>query len=730
MRHTLSPDEQQLESIDSVVVSLTAGFDTDSATQIRYAVEWYWAIRDTPSQYPNSILVANQLKSLNVDATTIVAALLGSDVSSSRYSTDDVKARFGVEAATLVDNVRRLNEFEVVVAGSEAQQEGAASRIGTHDRAEMLRRMVLSMVGDIRAVLVKLVFRAQRLHILDSLPPDRAYEVAKETLDVFAPLANRLGIGQIKWEMEDLSFRVLEPQTYKRVAKALEESRAAREIYVRDFVSTLEAHVVKAGFDNASVFGRPKHIYSIWKKMRNKRIEFQDLFDVRAVRVLVDSVQACYTVLGVVHNTWQPIAREFDDYIANPKENGYQSLHTAVIGPGGKAVEVQIRTRQMDREAELGFAAHWSYKEGRQVDEQLQRSINTLRQLLDDDAHDDASLVEDFTQQTTSERVYVFTPKGDVVDLVNGATPLDFAYHVHSEIGHRCRGAKINGSIVPLTTRLTNGDQVDILTTREPSPSRDWLNRSLGYLNSSRARAKVRAWFNVLDHEQHLADGRAILDRELRRAHSRLPLERLTRAAGYEKTTDLYVALARNDITASQLATVIGNLESPRLPEQMPRFKGPVKSSDPADGISVQGVGSLLTQLASCCKPVPYDRIVGYITKSKGVSVHRADCLNMLNLTEEHQARLIEVEWGQESSTMYPVEILIAAYDRQGLLRDVSTVLANEKVNVIGVNTESDLENQMADMKISLYISDMEALSGVMDKIRQLRNVQTVRRIL
>lgn len=721
MRHTLTPTQDQFDTLTRAAETLASGFSPTDQAMITKAVGVYWPLRDLPSEYPDSFLVANQLNALKVDASTMVAALLGSDVCSREHPVDTLTNEFDEQTVALIDHVRRLNSFEVGNTDS-------ISTLGTEDRAEMLRRMLLSMVGDIRAIVVKLAFRTQRLHLLSSYPPTKATRIAGETLDIFAPLANRLGLGQLKWEMEDMCFRALEPKAYKRVAGALEESRADRETYVVNFVSECEQQLSAAGFNDATVFGRPKHIYSIWKKMREKRVEFHDLFDVRAIRILMDNVAECYAVLGVVHSTWQPISREFDDYIANPKDNGYRSLHTAVIGPQGKAVEIQIRTRRMDQDAELGVAAHWSYKEGTGLDKQLQSSINSLRHLLEN--HDDAELVEGFTQQVNADRVYVFTPKGDVLDLVAGSTPLDFAYHVHSEIGHRCRGAKINGSIVPLTTKLRNGDQVDILTTREASPSRDWLNRSLGYLHSSRARGKVRAWFNVQDHEQHLIDGRAVLDRELRRAHSSVSIDSLAAELGFVKTADLYVALARNDVTATHLATMIGTLEAPANKTDFPQLKAAPKNTTRSDQINVLGVGSLLTQMANCCKPVPPDPIVGYITQGRGVSIHRADCNNMLNLPEENQARLIEVEWGEESSDNYLVDIAIVAYDRQGLLRDVSTVLANDKVNVVGVNTSSNLDDQIAEMKISAYVSSMDTLVGAMDKLRRLKNVQTVRRVI
>jgi len=464
---------------------------------LQQAIEAYWAYRDADTIYPNALHVAGQLKGMRADVPTLLSTILGNDVMGREYPLELVYEKFGADIADLTRQVRWLNELSV----NDSQ---TSNGLGARDQAELLRRMVLSMVEDIRVVLVKLAYRTQRLYYLAKTDDESRESIAKETLDIYAPLANRLGLGQLKWELEDVAFRILEPHAYKRIAGALEEKRASRESYIEDFVSDLSRRLTEHKLQDASVFGRPKHIYSIWKKMRSKRVEFDDLFDVRAVRVLVDDVTQCYSVLGIVHTAWQPIGREFDDYIAHPKANGYQSLHTAVMGPGGKSVEVQIRTKDMDDEAENGGAAHWAYKEGASTDATLQRSIDTLKLLLEDT---DESLLEGFSQQLDSERVYVFTPKGEVIDLVNGATPLDFAYHVHSEIGHRCRGSKVNGSIVNLTYTLQNGDRVEILTTREPGPSRDWLNGSLGYLKSSRARGKVRAWFNTQDHEQHLSDG-------------------------------------------------------------------------------------------------------------------------------------------------------------------------------------------------------------------------------
>ena len=657
---------------------------------------------------------------MRADVPTLISAILGDNNCSVDVPVEQINEQFGSAIAELTRQVRWLNELSM-------KDSALVSQIGSGDQAEMLRRMILAMVEDIRVVLVKLAFRTQRLYDLVKTDSSKREEVATETLSIYAPLANRLGLGQLKWELEDVAFRILDPHAYKRIAKSLEENRASRETYIVDFVKNLQSKLSDNNLNSVQVFGRPKHIYSIWKKMQTKRLDFTDLFDVRAVRVLVDDIPQCYGVLGVVHNAWQPITREFDDYIANPKPNGYRSLHTAIIGPLGKPVEVQIRTKEMDDDAENGVAAHWAYKEGGPTDEALQRSIDTLKQLLEDS---DEQLVEGFSQQLQSERVYVFTPKGEVVDLVKDATPLDFAYHVHSEIGHRCRGAKVNGSIVNLTYALQNGDRVEVLTTREAAPSRDWLNKSLGYIKSSRARGKVRAWFNTQDHDQHLIDGRAILDRELKRLKATaVSIDKISRRLKFDKPADLFAAIGRSEVTVPQIAGAIDRLSEPQQ-KDLDVGSTPSKRVRNPDSVSVRGVGNLLTNIATCCQPVPNDEIVGFITRSKGVSIHRADCKNMLNLPESEQQRLIDVEWGANVTDKYPVDIRITAYDRVGLLRDVSTVMANNKAEVIAVNTLSNPVDQTAEMKIGVLVSNMYELTNIMEKIRQLRNVSAVERLL
>jgi GTP pyrophosphokinase len=720
VKHAYSAEDAHFQTAETAAHYLSLDCTRTQSLQIRKAVDLYWQTRNKKTHYPNSLYVASQLKGMRADVPTLISAILGDNNCSVDVPVEQINEQFGSAIAELTRQVRWLNELSM-------KDSALISQIGSGDQAEMLRRMILAMVEDIRVVLVKLAFRTQRLYDLVKTDSSKREEVATETLSIYAPLANRLGLGQLKWELEDVAFRILDPHAYKRIAKSLEENRASRETYIVDFVKNLQSKLSDNNLNSVQVFGRPKHIYSIWKKMQTKRLDFTDLFDVRAVRVLVDDIPQCYGVLGVVHNAWQPITREFDDYIANPKPNGYRSLHTAIIGPLGKPVEVQIRTKEMDDDAENGVAAHWAYKEGGPTDEALQRSIDTLKQLLEDS---DEQLVEGFSQQLQSERVYVFTPKGEVVDLVKDATPLDFAYHVHSEIGHRCRGAKVNGSIVNLTYALQNGDRVEVLTTREAAPSRDWLNKSLGYIKSSRARGKVRAWFNTQDHDQHLIDGRAILDRELKRLKATaVSIDKISRRLKFDKPADLFAAIGRSEVTVPQIAGAIDRLSEPQQ-KDLDVGSTPSKRVRNPDSVSVRGVGNLLTNIATCCQPVPNDEIVGFITRSKGVSIHRADCKNMLNLPESEQQRLIDVEWGANVTDKYPVDIRITAYDRVGLLRDVSTVMANNKAEVIAVNTLSNPVDQTAEMKIGVLVSNMYELTNIMEKIRQLRNVSAVERLL
>jgi len=709
----------QRYSMDEYVHKLT-GKDLAADSALMRACEYIWAVQDKPTTMPCSLEVALILAELGVDETTLLVTLL----SDARLNTEEfmqkIASEFGDDIRKLVQNLRWIHEFEL----NTEQASGP-------EQAERLRRMLLAMVEDVRVVLIKLAYRVQRLRMLATGDPAMRECVARETLEVFTPLANRLGIGQLKWELEDLSFRYLEPLTYRRVAKLLEERREEREQYIKDAVNTIRQMLEDVGI-KAEVYGRPKHIYSIWKKMSAKQKDFDELFDVRAVRVTVETVADCYTALGQVHGRWRHIAKEFDDYIANPKENGYRSLHTAVFGPEGKALEIQIRTREMHEFAEHGVAAHWRYKEGSESDRRLEKGIESLRKLLDPNETHEEELVDSFHTALFPDRVFVLTPKGAVIDLPQGATPLDFAYIVHTEIGHRCRGAKVNGRIVPLTYELQNGERVDVLTTNKPQPSRDWMNSNLGYLKTSRARAKVRSWFKHQDYEQNALDGRVAFDREVNRIGlHHVDVQQLAKHFKQKSTEAFYAAIGCGDITNGQVASALHELFIPHDEKLIPlkaRPSAPKKKQAGNDEVSVRGVANLLTSIANCCKPVPGDEIIGFITRGQGVSVHRQDCANIINLDADKRGRLIEAEWGAGIDKTYPVSIHIEAIDRQGLLRDVTKVLADGKVDVIGVNTLSNKNEQTADMTITAEISDLQQLGRVMDKIAQLPNIVNVSR--
>jgi GTP pyrophosphokinase len=675
------------------------------------------------SYYLHALAVAEILNDLNLDYETLAAAMLHDVVEDTAVTLDDVHERFGEVIARLVDGVtkmERIGEFQDVALGSQ-----------DHDQAESLRKLLLAMAEDVRVVLIKLADRLHNMRTLKYLDESRQQRIAQETMDIYAPLANRLGIWQIKWELEDLSLRYLEPQAYQSLASMLDEKREDRERYIAAVIATLETELKKAGI-TAAVSGRPKHINSIWRKMQRKRVDFEQIFDMRAVRILVKEEKDCYAALGVVHGLWRHIPKEFDDYIANPKENLYRSLHTAVVGPGGHSLEVQIRTEEMHKHAELGVAAHWRYKEGRGFDPGYEEKIAWLRQLLEwrEEEHSANDFVDRFKSEAFQERVYVLTPQGRIIDLPQGSTPLDFAYAVHSEIGHRCRGAKINGRIVPLTYQLKNGEQVEVLTTRHGEPSRDWLNSHLGYLKTSRAKSRVRSWFKRQDYDLNVSAGRGILDREFHRLGiSALPVDKLAARFKYKQVEELLAAIGRGEVTPGHLANAANELLPRQEPQEplRPRLSKKQQAAA-ATGFRISGVGNLLTSLARCCTPVPNDPIIGYITRGRGVTIHRQDCGNVLRLQGEERDRLIEVEWGATASDNYPVDISIEAYDRSGLLRDITTLLANEKINVTGVTTATDPGDGIARMSLSLQITDINQLSRVLSQISQLPNVVEARR--
>lgn len=593
-------------------------------------------------------------------------------------------------------------------------------------QSEALRKMLLAVVSDVRLVLVRIAEQLFRLRKARNEPRAIQLALALETREIYAALASRLGVWQLKWELEDFAFRYLDPDTYRGIARALKEKRVERQDFIDAVQAQLLTELQKHGV-HAEISGRPKHIYSIWRKMQRKDRGLDALYDIRAVRILVGNIKDCYAALGVVHNLWSYIPGEFDDYIANPKENDYQSLHTAVAGPEGKTVEIQIRSHDMHRHAELGVAAHWIYKEGGGAPAAFDQKIRFLRQLLEP-ADDDADLLEQLRDDFFEDRVYAVSPKGDVIELAANATPLDFAYHVHTQVGHRCRGAKVNGHIVPLTYNIENGDQIEIITGSRAQPSRDWLSPKLGYLAGAGARAKVRNWFRHQDRDQHLRQGRDILDRELTRLNVRdVPTGDIATQLKRKDADALCVALGAGDLTSASIATALQHLRGTELPAAKTRQPSRRKDKKP-EGITVTGVGGLMCSFARCCRPVPPEAIVGYITQGRGVSIHRQDCGNFLGLNQRRPERVLETSWGESESGSYPVDLTLHAFDRSGLIRDITSVIADENANVIELRSRTDKESMQVIMDVSIEIKDLPTLSTTISRLEQLPNVVSVRR--
>lgn len=594
-------------------------------------------------------------------------------------------------------------------------------------QSEALRKMLLAIVSDVRLVLVRIAEQLYRLRLAKKAPMDEQQALAIETREIYAALANRLGVWRLKWELEDLAFRYLEPVTYKQIAQSLNEKRTERESFIATVKSQLLVELAKAGLD-ADISGRPKHIYSIWRKMQRKGSGLEHIFDERAVRVLVNDVRECYAALGVVHNLWSYLPGEFDDYIANPKENNYQSLHTAVIGPEGRTVEVQIRTHNMHRQAELGVAAHWRYKEGSPPEAAFDQKIRFIRHILEPSDRDD-ELLDQIRDDVFEDRVYAVSPKGDVAEMPAGSTPLDFAYHVHTQVGHRCRGAKVNGRIVPLSYKVQNGDKIEIITASEAKPSRDWLNPQLGYLAATRSRAKVRSWFRQQDKEQNRRQGREMLDRELARLNVRnIPANEIAKHLKFKDSAALCTALGAGDLSTAAIATALQNLRRDEYGEILKKPRQRKSKAAQRNKTSISGIGDLLSTFARCCRPVPPEHIAGYITQGRGVSIHRQDCGNFLRLNSRNPERVIEVDWGNSEHASYPAELKLYAYDRQGLLRDISSVLADEKISVLAMQTKSDKKRMQAIMELSIEVPDLPALSRIISRLEQVPNVTSVRR--
>src|SRR5688572_13281425 len=609
---------------------------------------------------------------------------------------------FGAEVAALAQGVEKLYQLRLATRDTPGEQN------------EVLRKMVLGMVEDVRVVLIRLASRTQTLRWLAKNATSERNDYAKETLDIYAPLANRLGVFQLKWELEDLSFRYLEPELYKRIAQMLDEKRLERQRYIARAIATLERELQAAGV-KGSLTGRPKHIYSIWNKMRTKGLDFSQLYDVRALRVIVPEVKDCYTALGVVHNLWQPIPKEFDDYISRPKGNLYQSLHTAVLGPGGKTLEVQIRTEEMHRQAEYGVAAHWQYKEKAKASKQFEQKIAWLRQLL---AWRDELPVK---KPELDDTIYVITPQGKVIDLPAGSTPIDFAYALHTDLGHRCRGARVDGHIVKLDTPLQSGQRVEIVAAKSGGPSRDWLNPERGFVKSARSRHKIRQWFNAKALAETIAQGREIVEKELRRERAtQASLEGLATKLGFAKPDELFAAVARDEVNLRQVQIALKGATPEPTEARKPR-----KAATGKAAMLVVGLDGLATQLARCCKPVPPDPIRGFVTRGKGVSVHRESCESLKRLVERHPERVMETGWGR-SDASYSVDLMVTAADRRGLLRDIGDALAREKINVTAVRTQT--REDLAFMRFSFDVTDAGQLKRAAALVRALKGVIRVAR--
>jgi GTP pyrophosphokinase len=674
------------------------------------------------------------LSGLNLDADSLVAAFISPLLANNIIDIEFVKEHFSKDILMLCQGVEQMAAIKAL------RQQSNQPNGQTPQNIDNIRRMLLAMVDDVRAVVIKLAERLCDLREKKNSDEETRVLVAKESENIYAPLANRLGIGQLKWELEDISFRYLHPQVYKKIAKLLDETRLEREQYMASFVGHLnnELNVLSI---NGEVYGRPKHIYSIWKKMQEKSLDFEQLFDVRAVRVVVEKVQDCYSALGIVHTQWQHIAKEFSDYVATPKSNGYQSIHTVVLGPEGKSVEVQIRTKQMDDDAELGVAAHWRYKEGQASGKanSFDDKIGWLRKILQwqDDVAESGELLDELRSQVFEDRIYVFTPSGDVIDLPMGATPLDFAYYIHSNVGHCCIGAKVFGKIVPFTHQLQTGDQVEVLTSKQANPSRDWLNPNLNYIYSSRARAKVQHFFKLLDRDKYIAQGKELFDSEIAK-HDIATIDLLAAAKRFNMKTvdDLYAGIGTGNTRLQQVVNHFTQLDSKLkpAPEIDPQSLVKQSSTNKAlaqddNGITVSGVGNLLTHMAKCCQPVPGDNISGFITQGRGISVHRQDCEQLANALNLQPERLVEVQWGSENKQSYQASAQIIGSDRQGLLRDISTIIANERVSIVGMDSNTDKVKQTVSMNLKLEVASSELLTRVLDKLRQLDDVTQVRRL-
>ncbi|HMN11793.1 MAG TPA: bifunctional (p)ppGpp synthetase/guanosine-3',5'-bis(diphosphate) 3'-pyrophosphohydrolase [Bellilinea sp.] len=728
-------------TIESFINSLSSSYSVVDRENIRRAYEYSEKAHDGQKRasgepYINHCLaVATILSELVTSPVMIIAALLHDTVEDTSASSEDIRQNFGDEVAKLVEGVTKLinlprvsksekylgDEFDIY----EDDSDEPAAKTRKRDIAnETLRKVFLAMDEDVRVVLIKLADRLHNMRTLGYIPENKRKRIAKETLEIFAPLANRLGIWQIKWELEDLSFRHLEPDKYQEIAEKLAEKRIDREQLIVEVMDKIR-NVLDQNNIKAEISGRPKHIYSIFKKMNEKGKAFEMVRDLRAFRCIVKDIPTCYAALGVIHTTWRPLPQEFDDYIAAPKENYYQSLHTAVIYDDGKPIEVQIRTPEMHQSAEFGIASHWRYKERELKDTEYENRINWLRSNMEwrSDVDDPQEFVDSMKSDVFQDRVYIFTPRGDIIDMPAGSTPIDFAYHVHTEVGNRCRGAKVNGKLVTLDYQLKTGDQVEILAAKQGGPSRDWLNSNLKLVNTQRARSKIRAWFKKQDRGQNLEHGKNMLDRELKRLGlSEMNNEMLAKLLEFKDMDELYVAIGCGDVSLGRIVNRLSEISSPKTEALFPLT--PKSSKVSSDGIDVVGLSGLLTNMAKCCSPAPGDEIVGYITRGRGATIHRQDCPNILRINDKE--RLIKVTWGTIPK-VFPVTIIVRAYDRQGLMNDISNIITNENVNLADFQMNS--ANHIANVRMVLQVNDLTQLSRILTRIENVPNVQEAHRL-
>ncbi|MBK8135278.1 MAG: bifunctional (p)ppGpp synthetase/guanosine-3',5'-bis(diphosphate) 3'-pyrophosphohydrolase [Chloroflexi bacterium] len=681
--------------------------------------------------FTHCVAVAAILADLRLDAEAIAAALMHDILEDTPVTNEELTEEFGTTIAKLVDGVTKLKNIPINL---EKEHSGKRSSV-INKEVEYIRKMFMTMGHDIRVVLIKLADRLHNMRTLGYMKPEKQQLIARETTEIFAPLANRLGIWQIKWELEDLSLRYLDPDTYRNIATKIDERRASREAYMLEIANALKAELARNGLDNATISGRPKHLTSIYNKMKRKNLPFDQIFDVRAIRVIVDTVPQCYQALGIVHNLWQPIPREFDDYIARPKDNLYQSLHTAVYDKNGKTVEVQIRTWDMHHHAEYGIAAHWRYKEGGKADPEFERRLSILRQMMEfgeEVSQNAEQFVDAMKTEFFQDRVYVVTPKGDIFDLPAGSTPVDFAYHIHTDIGHRTRGAKINGRLVNLNYQLRSGEQVEIMTAKRGGPSMDWLNPDTGYVMTNRAREKIRHYFKKLNREQHIQLGRESIERELRKIGlaETLSHKELADLFNFDDTEDFLAAVGVGDINGAQLTNRALEEDRRRARAQQaeiellrPKKISPSMVIDPSHGVKITGTSNMLNRLATCCNPVPGDEIIGYVTRGRGVTIHRRDCPNVSSMTDRE--RLLDVSWGgQTEDQKFIIPLDVVAYDRDGLLRDISTVIADERINIFGVNV--DIRGDVAVIHLKLQISSPRQLTRIISRVSMIPSITDV----